>query len=354
VTFFLLILALQGQGSLRAVEQQIALAERVELREPGSPRFPTLDPERLTRARRQVEAFLQTTPDDPAALVLFARVGRFILHESRGASCSPAHGCALDSTYDDAPFHAALDRALRMRPTDAAAHFWKARLLDDGRPVLHGSEFAVDVDTVQMLAHAQRAVALEPGTLRYREFLAVKLTDVGRYREAEDVIEKAGRKHPLYLTLRDFADIPIPENAAPWPRHAIFAAMGMDESPPRFAAQTGRSWAVALSIDQLEAFYRRRWPGFRLFVVKSAADEEEGDPPEGWFQNLRADRNGKLQPAPDSTFIARLERANDFDGLLMAVRQVRRHDEGAPERYPAAMAGKEAFLEVVIVTGRKN
>lgn len=353
VTFFLLILALQGQGgSLGVVEQQIALAERVELREPGSPRVARLNHDRLTRARRQVEAFLQTKPDDPAALVLLARVGRFILHDARGARCTPEHGCVLDSTYDETPFHAALDRAFGIRPKDAAAHFWKARLIDDGRPVLHGSEFALDVDTAQLLAHAQRAVALEPETLRYREFLAVKLTDMGRYREAEDVIERAGRNHPLYLILRDFADIPIPEDAAPWPGHAMFAAVGMDESPPRFAAQTGRSWAVALSIDQLEVFYRRRWPGFRFFVF-TPPDGEEG-PAEGWFQNFRAERNGRLQPARDSAFITRLERANSFDGLLMAVRQIRRHNEGAPERYPAAMAGKEAFLEIVVITGRKS
>jgi len=147
--------------------------------------------------------------------------------------------------------------------------------------------------------------------------------------------------------------VPIPEGAVPWPHHAAFAAVGMDDNPPRFAAQTGRSWAVALSVDQLEAFYRRRWPEFRLFAVTSA-EEQEGDSTTGWFQNLRADRNGKLQPARDSGFIARLERANDFDDLLMVVRQFRRHDEGAPERYPAAMGGKEAFLEVILVTGRKG
>jgi hypothetical protein len=343
-------LAIQG-GSLGTIEREVALAEQVELREPGSPRFSTLDAERLTRARRQVEAFLQTKPDDPAALLLLARVGRFILHGARGAACSPEHGCVLDSSYDDRPFYAALDRALDIRPNDAAVHFWKARLIHDGRPVLRDGDFALDVDTAQLLAHAQRAVTLDSRNTRYREFLAVTLADMARYREAEGVIRELGKSHALYLILEDFADLRLPEEAVPWPGHAVFAAVGMNENAPRFAAQTGRSWVAALSVDELEAFYRRRWPGFRLFAI---TEREEGDSAKGWFQNLRADRNGKLQPARDSTFLLRLERSNDFEGLLMAVREIRRHDYGAPERYPAAMAGKQVFLEIIVVTGRKG
>jgi hypothetical protein len=232
------------------------------------------------------------------------------------------------------------------------AHFWKARLLDDGRPVLRYGEYAVDVDTEQVLVHARRAVVLDSRNVRYREFLAVSLADLGRYVESVDAIRPVCDKHPLYLIFQDFAAVPIPEGAVPWPHHAAFAAVGMDENPPRFAAQTGRSWAVALSIDQLEAFYRRRWPEFRLFTVTSA-EEQEGDSTTGWFQNLASIETANFA-ARDSGFIARLERANDFDGVLMAVRQFRRHDEGAPERYPAAMGGKVAFLEVILVTGRKG
>ena len=337
---------------MQAVEREMARAERAELREPGSDRF-FPDSAALARARSQIEAHLQAKPDDAAALVLLGRVGRFVLRRSRSAECSPEHGCVLDSTFDDGPFQAALDRALILRADDPEAHFWKARLLDDGRPVLRDGEFAVDIDTEQVLVHARRAVVLDSRNVRYREFLAVSLADMGRYVEAVDAIRPVSDKHPLYLIFQDFAAVPIPEGAVPWPHHAAFAAVGMDDNPPRFAAQTGRSWAVALSIDQLEAFYRRRWPEFRLFAVTSA-EEQEGDSTTGWFQNFRADRNGKLQPARDSGFIARLERGNDFDDLLMAVRQFRRHDEGAPERYPAAMGGKEAFLEVILVTGRKG
>ena len=354
VSGLLLVIALASQGgSLRTIEQEIALAERVELREPGSPRTSTLNSDKLARARRQVEASLVAHPDDPGALVLLARVGRFILHEASGASCTPEHGCALDSTFDDAPFHAALDRALSLRANDAAAHYWKARLLADGRPVLRDADFELDVDTTQVLAHAQQAVALDSRNARYREFLTVTLAGMARYREAEAVIRELGSNHPLYLILRDFADLPIPERAAAWPGHALFAAVGMNENPPRFAAQSVRSWVVALSIDEMVAFYRRRWPEFRLFAV-AETQGEQGDSVRGWFQNFRPGRNGKLQPARDSSFIARLERANAFDGLLMVVRQIRRHSEDAPEQYPAAMAGKDVFVEIVVVTARKG
>ena len=334
---------------MQAVEREVARAERAELREPGSDRF-VPDSAALARARSQVEAHLQAKPDDAAALVLLGRVGRFVLHRSRSAACSPEHGCVLDSTFDDGPFQAALDRALILRTDDPEAHFWKARLLDDGRPVLRNGEFAIDVDTEQVLVHARRAVVLDSPNVRYREFLAVRLSTLGRYEEAADAIRPIqGGKHILSLIFQDFAAVPVPDGAVPWPDgHAAFAAVGLDENAPRFAAQTGRSWVTLLSIEQVEAFYRRRWRAFRFFRVEGDSGQEGG------MQYLRPDRGGKLQPASDSGFMAQLENARQFMGVLLAVGQSGPRFDRAGERYPAAVAGKDVFLEIMIITGRKG
>ena len=343
------MLVLQGPGALRSVEEQLARAERAELREPGSDRFFTLDSADLARARSQIEAYLQTSPDDVAAWVLLARVGRFVLQPSRSAQCSPAHGCVLDSTFDDAPFRAALDTALKLRPDDPAAHFWKARLLGDGRPVLRDGEFGVDVDTAQMLVHARRAVALDSRNVRYREFLAVTLSDMGSYEEAAEAIRPVdGGRHILSLIFQDLAAVPIPDRAVAWPKgHAVLAAVGLHESP-RFASHAGRSWVTDQSIDQVEAFYRRHWPSFRFF--RSVAENGQ----HGGMQYLRPDRQGKLQPAADSTFMTELGSESQFVGLLLAVGESGPRFDRPGERYPTAVAGKDVFSEIIIVTGRKG
>jgi hypothetical protein len=351
VTVFLLVLVLQGAppGALRSVEEQLARAERAELREPGSDRFFTLDSASLARARSQIEAYLQTSPDDVAAWVMLARVGRFVLQPSRSAQCSPEHGCVLDSTFNDAPFVAALDSALQLRPDDAPAHFWKARLLDDGRPVLRDGEFDVDVDTAQMLVHARRAVALDSRNVRYREFLAATLSDMGSYDAAAEVIRPVeGGKHILSLIFQDLAAVPVPDRAVAWPKgHAVLAAVGLHESP-RFASHSGRSWVTDQSIDQVEAFYRRRWPTFKFFRNVT----ENGQ--RGGMQYLRPDRQGKLQPAVDSTFMTELGNQSQFVGLLLAVGEAGPRFDRPGQRYPAAVAGKDVFSEIIIVTGRKG
>jgi len=349
VTVFLLILALQGPGALRSVEEQVARAERSELREPGSDRYFALDSGSLARARSQIEAYLQASPDDVAAWVLLGRVGRFILQPARSAQCSPEHGCVLDSTFDESRFQAALDSALKLRPDDPAAHFWKARLLSDGRPVLREGEFGVDVDTVQMLAHARRAVALDSRNVRYREFLTVTLSDMGSYDEAAEVIRPVeGGKHILSLIFQDLAAVPIPDRAVAWPNgHAVLAATGLHEGP-RFASHTGRSWVTDQSIDQVEAFYRRRWPSFKFF--RSVAENGQ----HGGMQYLRPDRQGKLQPAADSTFMTELGNQSQFVGLLLAVGESGPRFDRPGQQYPAAVAGKDVFSEIIIVTGRKG
>ena len=349
MTVLLLTIALQTP-SLQAIAKDVATAERTELREPGGDmeffHLVFLDSARLAAAQSDVEAYLRAKADDPQALVLLGRIGRFQLRSKRWASCQGTEPCVLDSTYDDAPFHSALDRALALRSDDAAAHFWKARLLDDGRPVLRDNVFDVEVDTAQVLMHARRAVALDPRSVRYREFLAVTLANLARYGEAADAIKPVdGGKHILTLMFQDLDAVPVVDGAEPWPRNGAFAAVGLDENPPRFADLAGRSWVTTLSADQIEAFYRRHWPSFRFFQIGDSG-QHAGLP------YLTRGRDGILQPTADSSVFARLENASEFSGLLLAVSRV--EPEHHPwHRYPAAMAGKDSVLAIVLVTGRR-
>jgi hypothetical protein len=79
-----------------------------------------------------------------------------------------------------------------------------------------------------------------------------------------------------------------------------------------------------------------------------------GGGPKVWMQHFRADRRGRLQPARDSSDIARPQMMEQFDGLVMLVRQVRPGDEESGEKYPPAVAGLEVFTEIIIINGRKG
>jgi hypothetical protein len=341
---------LSAQGtSIRPLEQELARLESAQLREGNVRLYIPPDEDWLAGARRQVEAHLKANPDDPSALVLFARVGRFVLDRSRGAHCTPAHGCIVDSSFNDSAYHAALDRALQLRPDHAATHFWKALLVEDGRPVIRDGEFEVDVDTAQLLEHAGHAVKLEPRNVRYREFLATRLTDMGRYDQAVTVIREVDRgKHPLHLILQDFAALPLPPGAVLWPGRALFMAVGLTERPPRYAAQTGRAWALAMTKEQLEAFYRRSWPGFRFFERGLG---EGGAEPKVWVQHFRGDR-GKLQPARDSAAVVLPEGHDGFEGMLMVVRRAGPSVDMQGDEYPEGFAGRSEFLEIIVLNGR--
>jgi hypothetical protein len=341
--------ATDSPRTLRDAERDIARSERAELREDGTRDYGPPDREWLVRARALAETQLRANPDDVNGLVLLGRIGRFVLSASRAALCGPETGCVLDTAFDDRPFHAALDRALALRPDAAAAHFWKARLIADGRPVIRDRAFHLDVDTAALLAHAARAIALEPGNVRYRVFLAETHAEAGRYAEAAAVVRPIDRgRHPLYVILQDFAAFPVPEGAVAWPGHALYAAVGLDENPPRFAAHTGRSWAVPMDREAVAAFYRRVWPELRFFEFA----RENAAPL--WLQQFRSDATGKLQPTRDSTRLVFPEGREQFRGLMVLVRPAGRGVDPQGSDYPAAVAGVDVFTEIIILNGRHS
>jgi hypothetical protein len=332
--------------ALHGIDQTFAGFEAAELRE--GPRRPFIPPdsEEIARARKAIDAQLRKTPDDPATFILAARVGRFALMPLRSASCRAE--CVLAPGYDDAPVHAAIDRALALQPNEAAAHFWKASLLADGRPVIRDAEFAVDVDSAAVLEHAVRAVALDPGNARYREFLAERYAGAGRYAEAAAAVQPlGGGQHPFYLLLRDFDALPVPDGAVAWTaRRGAF--MGMVEAPPRYTEHKSRSWAVALALDDVLAFYRRLWPDLRFFQL----DVSRGDG-KAWLQWFAPDSAGRLQPARDSSFVDdQAWWSSDHQGLLVMVRRAGPAVDQRPVAVPRVLAGRDVFVEIVITSGR--
>lgn len=90
--------------------------------------------------------------------------------------------------------------------------------------------------------------------------------------------------------------IPLPPSAVAWEEYALsMAAMAGHDAVP-FDSLPMRVYAVPLSLDDVLAFYRERWPEFRLFPA-----EEEGaqGTPDAYMQFFRG-QEGELQPAHSS------------------------------------------------------
>ncbi len=85
--------------------------------------------EQVERSLDQTEAYLESHPDDPTALLLYVRLGRITVsaEQSEFTVCDGAI-VPLDTTDQYAPLHMALDRMLALEPSNAEAHYWKARI----------------------------------------------------------------------------------------------------------------------------------------------------------------------------------------------------------------------------------
>jgi hypothetical protein len=320
----------------------------------------------LVRARQRVEAHLRDHDDDAAAWVLLARIGRIAGGcGSWSATMTDTGPAWTDPPLDPAPLHAALDRALALRPDYAEAHYWKALIHHAGRPAVRDGDLEPEIDYAQTLHHAARAVELDAHNDRYRAFWGGVLVETGRATEALSALRPiAGGAHPLYLVLRDFAALPLPAGAVIWPdsvhnpKHpaspewaarlllgASFMASEIGGQAERRLSRTVapgrmRGWVVPVSKDSLEAFYRRTWPAFRLF--RAATDSTMSL----WTQELRFDRAGRPQPADrDAGFLT--GNGPTPEGLFLLV------GEGARIEQPPAVADMPVQALIVVVNFRR-
>ena len=278
---------LGGTGSL--VDRVAAVVDRAEAAEAGRPvdRAVELIMQDAAKAATQLSTYLDTQPNDVRALILSVRLGRFRQVTqpivTQGGDSLPTFA-SLAAEY--APHHAALNRALVLEPNNAEAHYWKARLFGlshDWMGMLYG--LTPPPAAERTLAHAladsavrfgRRAVELAPDRVPYREALAIYLILSEQEREAAAVLrDVAGGHHPMATLLADWEAIPVPAGAVALSAEARgMARMWMEEGTiPDYPFLRVRMYVVMMPADSVQAFYRKRWPGFQLIA---AEDERSG------------------------------------------------------------------------------
>ncbi len=278
---------LGGTGSL--VDRVAEIVDRAEALEAGRPvdRAQGEIMREVAKATTQLSAYLSQEPNDIRALILSVRLGRFRqvaqpLVVQRGDKMPTFTSLAAEY----APYHAALNRALQLEPKNAEAHYWQARLYGlshDWMGMLDGLTPPPAAELTLARAYAdsavrfgRRAVELAPDRVPYREALAIYLILSEQEREAAAVLrDVAGGHHPMATLLADWEAIPVPAGAVALSAEARgMARMWMEEGTiPDYPFLRVRMYVVMMPADSVQAFYRKRWPGFQLIA---AEDERSG------------------------------------------------------------------------------
>jgi hypothetical protein len=258
--------AAAGASPLKSIERVVAQFEAFEQGEAPDVSYEQMERD-LTKAEKDLLAYLKTQPDDVDALILAARLGR-IEHMLTPAEWSGEEG-PPDPRAKLAPLLTAVDRAIGLDGERADAHYWKARLCGVRSPVIRDDTLVYEsLDLKQAVSSAETAVRLDPKNPEYREALTVFLVNSQRFKEAMEAIRpvKKGR-HPFSTLLADFDALPIPDQAAfsPVASETFAEQQLMRGRFEDYADFRVRVYLVPMTADEIESFYRKHWEGFELF-----------------------------------------------------------------------------------------
>jgi hypothetical protein len=295
------VLALAASQSdpraLERIERLMLEADAAETRGEAS-EFQRRKKADLDRAARDLAACLESSPNDPRALLLSVRLGRFreVMRPqvvTRLATDKPNEGIAA--------LVAIVDRVLASQPDNPEAHYWKSRLCGIKVGADKGGTFVrLHFDLPQAVASAQRAVDLAPSETRYREALAQYLLDSGEPERAlealRNVLDGDGKPHVVAALLSQWQTFKVPGGAIEQPSMAeplseMMAGSGALRDHPSLRL---RIYTVPSSAAVIEGFYRQQWKGFTLF--EGEREDQNGAQVTTFGQLLRWS-SGRLEPA---------------------------------------------------------
>jgi uncharacterized membrane-anchored protein YhcB (DUF1043 family) len=166
--------------------------------------------------------------------------------------------------------HELLDRAIELRPANAEAHYWKARLYGFHVPVIdnQGNSTKQSIDLERAIHFAEQAVLLDKRNQRYREALAVYHFTAGNRKAALEVMDtREMASNPVNVLLKDLDAFPVPEGSVYANEDSeIYSQLHLEQETifdfPYLRAQV---FVVPMTANKLENFYQKKWPEFNFF-----------------------------------------------------------------------------------------
>ena len=301
----------------------------------------------IAKARAELGKYLAAKPDDVEALLLAARIGRAEIMISPIELIGPEmlqHLQQMEPKRRQRVDELAnyCDRALAVQHDSGEAYYWKARLFGIRHFGIRSERMVwVYVDLNLAAQFARKAVDLDSNNLRYREALAKYLFLSQRLDEATGVMrEAAGGQHPMYVLLSDMKHLPLPERAVLLRedtenrvQDSIDARWKRDYRELRIS-----QYVIPMRAQEVEDFYRRTWPDFRFFKIKS---EEVGD--------IHLDSSVQLLFSRDTGFVPAGKKEDVPDspseGLFLNLGEVHRQKKRNPP-YPIPVGDPYCLLTV--------
>jgi len=345
---------LEGTGSL--VDRVSVIVDRAEAAEAGQQvdRAIGLILQDAAKAARQLTTYLDSHPNDVRALILSARLGRLgqiaqPLVIQRGDTLPTFASLAADY----APHQAALNRALALEPNNAEAYYWKGRLYGLGQSWM-GMLYGITAPPPAVVAlaraygdsavrYARRAVELEPERLQYRVALAIHLILAEQEQEAATVLrDVAAGRHPMSVLLADWQAIPVPTGAVSLPERArgLTRMMTDEEAMSEYPFLRVHMYVVVMQADSVEAFYRRRWPGFRLIRTE---EHKNGDLRVRVYSQYLRWQGGQIVTARDKREIP----DEPTEGIAVALMEIVNPPAEVRQQYPVPLGSVFCLLTFI-------
>jgi len=220
--------------------------------------------DRIREALEEIDAYLGSAPGDPRALLLKARALRALdVANPKQFTMGPEGKPVVSGTSHIPEIQGLLEEVLAREPGNASAHYWKARISALQEPTIEEGQFAFKGgDVEQVLFHAEKAVALAPENIVYREYCAQALLAVGRQEESMALMKNvAGGNHPIYRLQQDWKLIPLPEGAMIDPIMTMSMIQMLQESEERGNYPNLRVavFVVPRSAEEVQRFYASRF-----------------------------------------------------------------------------------------------
>lgn len=293
----------------------------------------------LADAATWLDEHYQAYPDDVSALILRARLGR-LQRMSRGVD--PPTREELAEEY--APLHARLERALALEPENPEAHYWKARLYGVHIVREGKSEYVFD-DLDEAIRFARDAVRLSPDNVIYREALAIFLVEDAQLDPAIAVMRDVDNgRHPIFLLLTDLQAVPVPEQAVFSAEYTQGMRYWMEWVGEilYYPELRFRVYVVPLTKEEVEAFYRERWPDFRFLIGQ---EDDERSSPRMYVQALRwEDGVHRLAPTWATWDEFALDGNANLDAIALVLLEISGPNAAERQQRPTAVDGVERML----------
>ncbi|NNE62548.1 MAG: hypothetical protein HKN34_00565 [Gammaproteobacteria bacterium] len=224
--------------------------------------------QKIETLEQEMEDHIATNANDFETMLLLVRLSFF--HENFVKNRLRPNEQYINPKEKFRDQHEVLDRVIVLRPDNAKAHYWKARLYGFHVPVIdnQGNSKKQSIDLERAIHFAEQAVLLDKRNQRYREALAVYHFTAGNRKAALEVMDtKEFASNPVNVLLKDLDGFPVPEGTVYANEDSeTYSQLHLEQKTisdfPYLRAQV---FVVPMTANQLENFYQKRWPEFRFF-----------------------------------------------------------------------------------------